>query len=129
MSTNPAAAVCEVSLMTKSDVITFVMAVKPHELDDAVMLRLLDELEEKIHCEIYGKAARAQQYGAVTFEQLSAPAPYDGLYWKYLVAMVDFLTGNHDAYAVSYAHFQSAYADYARYVQRQRGRKKRQLCC
>ena len=56
--------------MTKNEVLAFVQSVKPHELEDAVMLRWLDELEKKIACELHGRYACDNHYIGLSAEQL-----------------------------------------------------------
>ena len=46
---------------------------------------------------------------------LLAPAPYDGLYWKHLCAMIDYANGEYDKYAASQAVANAAYKDYAKW--------------
>ena len=48
MPTNPAAAAYEVSSMTRSEVLTLVAQLRPHEYSESVMLRWLEELEKKM---------------------------------------------------------------------------------
>lgn len=47
--------------------------------------------------------------------QLLAPAPYDGLYWKHLCAMIDYANGEYDKYAASQKVANAAYMDYAKW--------------
>lgn len=111
--------------MTKSEVLTFVQSVKPHEFEDAVMLRWLDELEKKIACEIHGKFGREDHYTGLSGDQLSVPSPYDKLYWTYLVSMIEFVQGTPDTYSFANGVFKEAYGEYARFVQRHGGYGKR----
>ena len=105
--------------MTKTEVLTMVAQLKAHEYSDAVMLRWLEELEQKIACEIHRKPMSTPAYAsAAVGEQLSVPAPYDRVYWTYLLSMLDFVSGNKEGYELSHANFKEAYEDYARYVQR-----------
>ena len=114
--------------MTKGEVMAFVRSVKPHELEDAVMLRWLEELEKKIACELHGRFAR-DEYKSLTAEQLSVPAPYDKLYWTYLVAMLELVQGTPESYAFANGVFKEAYADYARFLQRRIGFGRRRPLC
>ena len=119
MPTNPAAAACEVTGMTKTEVLALVAELKPHEHSDAVMLRWLEELEQKIACEIHRKMPDGTLSTGSMGEQLAVPAPYDRVYWTYLVAMLDFVSGNLELFDRSNKLFGEAYGDYARFVQRQ----------
>ena len=120
MPTNPAAAAYEVSSMTRSEVLTLVAQLRPHEYSESVMLRWLEELEKKIALEIHGKASDRVPCVIVSNEQLSVKAPYDRVYWTYLVSMLDFVSGSLEVFECSNALFKEAYADYARFVQRQK---------
>ena len=112
--------------MTRNEVITFVGQIKPHEFENEVLLRWLDELEKKISVEIHQKYTRTDGLDGLMPDQLSVPAPYDRVYWTYLVAMIDFVGGTSPNYERSLAAFKEAYGEYARAVQRTSGcRRKR----
>ncbi|MBQ3064548.1 MAG: hypothetical protein IJC99_07115 [Clostridia bacterium] len=114
--------------MTRNEVITFVRQIKPHDFENEVMLRWLDELEQKIATEIHQKYTRDNGLQGLLPDQLSVPVPYDRVYWTYLLSMIDFVSGSSDTYERSLAVFQEAYGEYARAVQRASGcRKKRSL--
>lgn len=111
--------------MTKNEVLSFVQSIKPHELEDAVMLRWLEELEKKIACEIHGKFMRGEHFVSFSQEQLSVPAPYDKVYWTYLIAMLELVKGTPESYQFANNVFREVYNDYARHVQRRGGFGKR----
>ncbi len=128
MPTSRAAAVCEVRAMTKTEVLALVAELKPHDHSDTVMLRWLEELEQKVALEIHGKMRGGIDPLYNAKEQLSVSAPYDRIYWTYLIAMLDFVSGNLEHFESSNALFKEAYADYARFVQRQGGHTRRRRC-
>ena len=111
--------------MTRSEVLAFVQSVKPHEFEDAIMLRWLDELEKKITLEIHEKFLSKDISTGTAQDKLSVPAPYDKVYWTYLVAMIELAKGTPDTYGFANGIFKEAYGDYARYVQRRGGYGKR----
>ena len=114
--------------MTRNEVITFVRQIKPHDFENDVMLHWLDELEKKISVEIHQRYTRTDGTDGLLPDQLIVQSPYDRVYWTYLVAMIDFVTGSDDTYERSLIAFKEAYAEYARAVQRAGGcRKKRSL--
>ncbi|MBQ8351601.1 MAG: hypothetical protein IJW51_04895 [Clostridia bacterium] len=113
--------------MTKSEVLAFVQSVKPHELEDAVMLRWLDELEKKIACEVHGRFSREEPYIGLAAEQLTVPTPYDKVYWTYLVSMIEFVQGTPESYQFANGVFEEAWRSYARFVQRKGGFGKRRF--
>ena len=114
--------------MTKNEVIAFVGQIKPHEFENEVLIRWIDELEKKISAEIHQKYTRTDGFEGLLPDQLSVPVPYDRVYWTYLVAMIDFVRGSIENYEHSRAAFREAYGEYARAVQRASGcRRKRSL--
>ena len=114
--------------MTRNEVVTFVGQIKPHEFENEILLRWLDELEKKISVEIHQKYTRTDGFEGLLPDQLMVPSPYDRVYWTYLVAMIDFVTGSDELYERSIAAFKESYGEYARAVQRAGGcRKKRSL--
>ena len=104
--------------MTKTEVLAFVRELRAGEQSDAVLLCWLEELEKKIALEIHGQSLEYLSSTAVTREQLSVKAPYDRVYWTYLVSMLDFVSGNLEVFDRSNRLFKEAYADYARFMQR-----------
>lgn len=113
--------------MTKNEVLSFVQSIKPHEMEDAVMMRWLEELEKKIACEIHGKFMREDRFVSFSQDQLSVAAPYDKVYWTYLIAMLELVKGTPESYEFANAVFREAYQDYARHVQRRGGFGKRRV--
>jgi hypothetical protein len=49
---------------------------------------------------------------------LTAPHPYDRIYWLYLMAMMDYVGGNAARYENTAALFNAAYRDYGKYLKR-----------
>ena len=113
--------------MTKNEVLSFVQSIKPHELEQPVMLRWLDELEKKIELEIHDRFVRRESFQGAPTDKLSVPPPYDKVYWTYLVSMIELVRGTPDTYKFANGVFKEAYSEYARYVQRRGGIGKRRL--
>ena len=113
--------------MTKNEVLSFVQSVKPHDFEDAIMLRWLDELEKKIACEIHSRYAREEAFLGLGPDQLSVAAPYDKIYWTYLVSMIELAKGTPESYEFANRVFKEAYTEYARHVQRRGGLGRRRV--
>lgn len=107
--------------MTVNEAISFALEMRPHSLPQSLLLRWLAELEGRIAVMLLKKAPEGVSF-ADTEEALSckllAPAPFDRLYWSYLVAMIDLTVGDGTAYAMSKELFEEAYSTYAKWVQR-----------
>ena len=107
--------------MTKREVLSFVRSIKPHDMEDEVMLLWLEELEKKVALEIHGKPLLEGRVLGLNEEQLSVPAPFDKIYWTYLVAMLELAKGTTEGYQFANTVFREAYSDYAKHVQRRFG--------
>lgn len=110
--------------MTVAEALQMAKALRPTATDEAVKLRWLSELEGRIGTEVIGKAPEVglSLVGrAAAHTCLTAPLPYDRLYWTYLVAMEDLAAADTAAYQVSFSLFSEAYDAYARWYQRTKG--------
>ncbi len=86
-----------------------------------LLLRWLSEIEGRVEVELLGLSpSRVHPFGESTAKStpLSAPFPFDRLYWLYLVAMLDYTAGDSDRYENTAALFNSAYGDYAKWLKR-----------
>lgn len=110
--------------MTIRSCIAFLDALHPNLIDGEIKSRWLRELEGQIRVELHD--ASPTQVGVWEEEadedaELTAPFPYDRLYWTYLVAMTDFHNGDGARYENAAALFNAAYQSYAKYVRRKGG--------
>ena len=109
--------------MTQKEVIALASTVRPNALPEELLARFLAELEGRVESEIHTQAGRKKAPLVHTKNpRFSVPAPFDRLYWTYLVAMIDLTVGDMDSYKLSYELFNDAYSAYARYYQRTGGR-------
>ena len=95
---------------------------RPNELGEEALGRLLSELDARLATEVRGEEVSGQKT-PVYRSELAIPAPFDRLYWIYLVAMIDMAAGDNEAYSVSYALFTEARDAYARWYQRTGGKR------
>lgn len=110
--------------MTVADALRVADAMRPNAVEDDLKQRWLCELEGRICAEVTGKrpdAAFCLSEKVPPATRLSVPAPYDRLYWTYLVAMSDLAVCDTEAYRLSAALFREAYDAYARWYQRTKG--------
>ena len=105
--------------MTKNEVLAMVEKIRPQIYDENLGKQFLDELEGRIAVEVFG--APAPVTPLPDNMPLRAPAPFDRLYWTYLVSMVDFIAGDNKSYAASHALFNEAYGAFARWYLRTGG--------
>lgn len=101
--------------MTAEKALELALALRPTELSHEVLTALLWELEEQLALEIRGEWPC---HRAVTCAELKIPAPFDRVYWTYLLSMIDLSMGNTEAYRASNALYREGREAYARWHQR-----------
>ena len=104
--------------MTVKEALQISRAIRPSELDETVLIALLLELEQQLAMEVRGEQRLPR---AVVSTDLEVPAPFDRVYWTYLVAMIDLAAGNVERYRVSDALYRESRDAYARWYQRRAG--------
>ncbi|MBE6703237.1 MAG: hypothetical protein E7585_07510 [Ruminococcaceae bacterium] len=110
--------------MTTKEAIDLACVLRPNELGSEALGSLLAELESSLATEVRGECPHGDCCPLVVTETvLSAPPPFDRLYWAYLVAMIDLSAKDLDAYGLSYALYQEARTAYARWYHRTRGKR------
>ena len=107
--------------MTIAEALQTADTLRPNELPESIKLRWLSELEGRILTEIAGR--EAQRVPVLTENtpqvlRLFAPAPYDRVYWTYLMKMIDYAAKDAAAYQISAAVFHEAYGDFAKWFLR-----------
>jgi hypothetical protein len=107
--------------MTIETCLELVNTVMPDGIPEAVKLRLLGEIEGQVWVELLGE----EPDGTAVFDgstpvdtELSAPHPFDRLYWLYLVAMTDCVSGNTARYENAAMLFNAAYQSYGKWLKR-----------
>ena len=107
--------------MTIETCMELVNTVMPDGIPEAVKLRLLGEIEGQVRVELLGE----EPDGSTVFDgstplntELSAPHPFDRLYWLYLAAMLYFVSGYMEKYEACAALFNAAYRDYGKWLRR-----------
>lgn len=106
--------------MKAGQVITMVDELKENEINDEIKLFWLNEVEGRINTEIFKRDASEFKELVSLGDELSVPMPYSRMYLLYLDAMIDFRLGNYDAYIAAVSQFEKVFADYSRYLIRNR---------
>ena len=114
--------------MIISDLINYVNGVKPHNFDNNVLIRWINEIEGRIQTEIYlidvheitlyewddtwTNERKAQELG----KELLVGAPYDNIYTTYLTAEIDNANGEYNRYENTKEQFNRVFGQYSRWV-------------
>lgn len=103
--------------MTVNTCLSFVDILLPNAVPTEVKKRWLLELEGRLRVELLGEGAdlQAEVIALSDEEALSAPFPYDQIYWMYLVALIEYESGDYARYENGAAIFNAAYRNYAKY--------------
>ena len=81
---------------TPDDILGIVLEMRPNSLKEDTLLFMLSDLEERVNIEVF-KAPREENLA----DKLQVETPYEDIYWKELVAIVDFAQGNMENYKYS----------------------------
>ena len=88
----------------------------PNRVPEQIKRRWLCELEGRILVELEGVSPETLTPPEETQPAtLSVPYPYDRMYWMYILAMLDYVSGDGARYENSAALFNSAYQSYAKF--------------
>ena len=110
--------------MTIAEALQTADALRKNQLTEAIKIRWLTELEGRILAEIAGLVPeKIPVFNEHTPQilRLFAPAPYDRVYWTYLMKMIDYAAKDAGAYQMSAAIFKEAYEDFAKWYHRTKG--------
>jgi hypothetical protein len=89
----------------------------PAEIDDTILLDWLNQVEGQILHEIFLLSlSEIAPYTTTPTEALAAPYPYDGIYWLWMEAQVDFANGEYERYTNTMQRYNTAWNDLARHI-------------
>lgn len=106
--------------MTVGKLISVFDAIKENSTNDDVKLVWLNEVEGRIAFEVHKKKAEDFKALVSTEDALMLPEPYSRMYILYLGAMISFSTKEYSIYSKLIAEYEKVFAEYARYVIRNR---------
>jgi hypothetical protein len=107
--------------MTIETCMELVDGMLPNRIPHGVKLRFLGEAEGKVRVELLGQEPPAQpifREDTPTNTELSAPHPYDQLYWQYLLAMLSQLCGDITRYENAAVLFNATYQSFGKWLKR-----------
>ena len=102
--------------MLSTDAIDVAHGIRDPGISHSLLYRFLFELEGRIALEIQGKDSWPGEV-----DELSVPAPYDRVYWLYLVMMIDMLYGEKEQYLRTKEAFREAFDAYTFYYRSHHG--------
>lgn len=110
--------------MKLSEAIEQVKMLKPNAYTDDMLTMLLNQFEAMVQSEVLGrKEIFSYDWKSDGDQTLLAPSPYDICYVSYVSAMVDFNNQEYAGYANNMELFNSQYAEYKKFAQREKEEK------
>lgn len=109
--------------MKLSEVIAQVRRIQPGPYDERVLTAWVEKLEKMVRTEVIGRAEDAPEQVALRWPEdgetvLSAAAPYEDLYERYLYAMIDLANREYEAYGNSMAMFNATWDEFSKAYRR-----------
>jgi len=108
--------------MTVQEVLAEVDELKPHQFDENLMVKWLNDVEARIHKQIlsnYVYEEELEEYVPLTADdmerELCIKELYTDVYKFYLFAMIDFYNNETARYQNSYTMFNALYQEFANY--------------
>ena len=106
--------------MTIGELIVSVDSLVSNQVGEAQKYRWINDIEGRVLCEIHRENPKEIKELTYDSDELCVPAPYSGMYSLYLVAMIEFFSGNYDEYTTAIAEFERVFTAYAKYYIRSR---------
>ena len=106
--------------MTVGEILRVVDATKANEYDDATKIGWINEVEGMIFCETANERKGEFVSLRSSNDKVSLPDPYTRIYFLYIYAMMAISNNEYLVYLKVIAEFEKAFAQYARFVIRNR---------
>lgn len=109
-------------MATVSQMLKYIEDTKPHAFSEDTLIVWLNEIEGRIHHDIFDKTDYEELSPDEPDRVLAAPAPHTAVYWTWLYAMIDFAAEDYSNYQNDMQLFNAAWDAYAKWVQRNKNR-------
>ena len=106
--------------MKVEEILSLADALKKNEISEEVKLHWLNEVEGRVHCEIF--KSKVEDFVKLTAldHELSVPMPYSKMYLSYILAMIAFSSKEYDIYTDIMMQYEQNFSQYAKFCLRQR---------
>ena len=107
--------------MTIESCMQLVETMLPNRVSDEVKLRFLGEAEWKVRVELLGEDPQTLPIfdpSTPKSTELTAPHPYDQLYWQYVLAMLSYASGDIARYENAAGLFNASYQSFGKWLKR-----------
>lgn len=106
--------------MRVEEILSLADSLKKNEISEEVKLHWLNELEGRVHCEIFKRSIDDVVKLTALNQELSIPAPYTNVYISYLLSMIAFATKEYELYADLMMKYERDFSQYAKFCLRAR---------
>ncbi len=106
-------------MATLKGAIKFTDAIKPNAFTNEQKTQWINEVEGMVQTQVL--LIKSPDIITYTWEpdedpELLANPPHDDIYYKYLIAMIDFFNGEYDKYANTVEMFNAAFSEFSRWI-------------
>lgn len=101
--------------MKVSEIIEYVDKVKPNTFDNECKLMWMNEVYDKISIRLFSHGSNKDHFLSLESD-IDIPKAYIGIYYFYLMAMMEYLSGEFEKYTQSSYLYNEAVSEYAKYI-------------
>ena len=106
--------------MRVDEVISIADSLKPNQISEELKIYWLNEVEGRVHCEIYKSSIDELNKIKTMDQELAIPMPYAKIYLNYLLGMMAFALKEYDLYADLTMRYEREFSEYAKFCLRSR---------
>lgn len=101
--------------MVARELLEIVDAMKENDVPDQLKFIWINEIEGRVHCEIFKKSPESFKSIVSEDDILTVPDPYVSLYMLYLVSMIEFVQGDYANFAKLTVEFEKSLSIFAKW--------------
>ncbi len=106
--------------MKVDEIITLVDTIKPNKVSEDLKLKVLDDIECRILCDIFGKDAGEHKALTSMDDELSVGSPHSQMYIFSLLSLVALVGKEYEYSSALASKYEQAFLNYAKYCLRNR---------
>ena len=106
--------------MTIGEIVSIADSLKRNEISEEVKLHWINDVEGRVHCEIFKFTPESYITLTGMKQELMIPMPYARIYIGYILAMAAFASKEYDLYSDLMMRYERDFAEYAKFCLRTR---------
>jgi len=106
--------------MRVDEILSIADTLKENAISEEIKLQWLNDVEGRVHCEIFKQSSEDFVTLKTTKDELSVPMPYARVYLNYILAMMAFIMKEYELYTDVMLRYERDFSEYAKYCLRSR---------